>query len=736
MEDSKLRGQVTAVVFRNGQNGWTVAKVRSSDGETVTAVGNMTGLCVGESIDADGEYVEHPQYGRQFSVRSFERTMPSSEAGIYEYLASGAVSGIGAKTAQLIVERFGSEAFEVIASDPERLASIRGISLKRALMMQKSFLQAGVLRALIEFLAIHKLPPTFAAPLAGRYGGDAVEAVTEDPYILCAEPFLLTFSEADRLASDLGIDGESRVRREAAILYELFFNLQNGHVFLPEKKLLAAAEELCGVSAERLSEALRSLCEKGRTVEETVCGTEACYLQSVYIREVTAARKIRELLEMKIKPPHDLEKTLSKIEKETGVICSEMQKRAVTQCFGSGISIITGGPGTGKTTALLTLIRLLEKHGLTAALAAPTGRAADRMSKICSREARTLHRLLETVPDESGEMTFKRNSRNPLAFDVVIIDEASMLDLNMSASLLDAMRPGSRLVLVGDADQLPPVGAGRFFSDLLESGKVPAVRLDEIFRQARESDIIVNAHKINHGEKPDLKKNSGDFYFSECRTAQQTASLVSELVGGRITEHFGIDPADIQVICPSRRNVCGTEEMNVRLQETLNPPSEEKDEIRFGDTVFRRGDRVMQIKNNYDRVWLDERVNVSGAGVYNGDTGVIAAVDKRARLLTVLFDGKRSEYSMTELAELELAFAVTAHKSQGSEYRAVIIPVFDCPQRLLTRNLLYTAATRAKELLIICGREDMLEVMIKSGDPAKRYGALKRRIINELKGTE
>ena len=732
MEENKLCGTVTAVLFKNGQNGWTVVKVRPSDGETVTAVGSMPGLCAGESIEAEGEYVEHPQYGRQFSVRSFERTMPSSEEGIYEYLASGSISGIGAKTAQLIIERFGSEAFDVIANDPERLSMIRGISLRRAYAIQKSFLRAGILRVLIEFLASHGLPPTFAAPLAGRYGGDAVTAVRENPYLLCAEPFMLTFPEADKIASEFGIDGESAVRREAAILYELFYNLQSGHVFLPEKKLLAAAEELCGVAAEKLASALGSLCERGRTVCERICGIDACYLERVYILEVSAAQKVKELAEMEIKPPRDLEKTLAKTEKETGVICSDKQKQAIMQCFKSGISIITGGPGTGKTTALLTLIRMLEKYGLTAALAAPTGRAADRMSKICSREARTLHRLLEAVPDESGEMIFKRDSSYPLAFDVVIVDEASMLDLNMSASLLDAMRPGSRLVLVGDADQLPPVGAGRFFADLLESGKVSAVRLDEIFRQARESDIIVNAHKINHGETPDLKKNSGDFYFSECRTAQQTASLVSELIGGRITERFGIEPADIQVICPSRRNACGTEAMNVRLQERLNPPSDGRDEIVFGNTVFRCGDRVMQIKNNYDRIWLDERVNVSGAGVYNGDTGVIAAVDRRARLLTVLFDGKRSEYSLTELSELELAYAVTAHKSQGSEYRAVIIPVFDCPSRLLTRNLLYTAATRAKELLVLCGREDMIEVMIKSGDPAKRYGALKRRIINEF----
>ncbi|MBQ7624381.1 MAG: ATP-dependent RecD-like DNA helicase [Clostridia bacterium] len=728
MEENRLEGQVSSVVFKNEQTGYTVARIKTNDGETVTAVGNMPGLGAGEYINAGGEFIMHPQYGRQFSVAEYERAMPTAVSAIYEYLAAGTVKGIGAKTALMIVERFGEKSFEIIASNPRELTKIRSISFSRALGIQQNYLKAGVLRAVIEFLAAHRLPQDFAAPLFKRFGGDAVSVLCDDPYILCEDPFGLSFHDADRLASDLGIDGESFVRLCAALLYELYFNLQSGHVFLPAEKLIAAASELCGAEKERFDLPLSELCERGRIVREDVGGTDACYLSRVYGWETSAARNVRRLISMKVEPPRGLLKLLEKEEKESGMTYAPLQREAILQCFEHGVSIITGGPGTGKTTALLTLINMFDACGYLTGLAAPTGRAADRMGKICRREAKTLHRLLETSPDESGEMSFKRNAQNPLPYEVVVVDEASMMDLFMSASLLDALKPGARLVLVGDGDQLPPVGAGRFFCDLLESGEVCFVKLTEIFRQAQKSDIIVNAHKIHRGETPNLYGNEKDFYFSACRTAQSTAKMTADLLCGRITEKFGIEPSEIQVICPSRRNTCGTESMNALLQEKLNPPAEGKPEVKYRGASFRLGDRVMQIKNDYEREWADDARGQTGAGVFNGDTGTIARVDERAKTVTVVFDGKSSEYAYSELSELEHAFAVTVHKSQGSEYKAVVIPVFDCPQRLLVRNLLYTAVTRAKELLVICGREDMLNVMVKTSQSAKRYGAFKRRL--------
>ncbi|MBR2473085.1 MAG: ATP-dependent RecD-like DNA helicase [Clostridia bacterium] len=727
----RLQGRVVDIVFKSDETGYCVARVKDDEDNLITIVGSMPFLGNGECIDAEGDYVSHPQYGRQFSVRSYQRYMPTDTEGIFEYLASGGIKGIGVKTAQMIVERFGGSAFEVIANEPEKLAKIRGISLEKAYRIQNSFLQAGALRALIEFLAFHRLPAYFASPLLSRFGSDAIDFVTRDPYLLCAEPFGVGFSAADSLASEFGIDQEAAVRLDGALIYELNFNLQNGHVFIPADKLVAVTASLAKVSNDALEERLVYL-EEGRKIVRVQNGDiDAVYLACAFRWETVTAEETKRLVKMPVKRPIGLTKKLEKIEKNSALSLVPLQKEAILGCFESGISIITGGPGTGKTTALIAAIELLESCGFTYLLAAPTGRAADRMSKVTERDASTLHRMLESVPDEWGGMSFKRNKSNPLDADVIIVDEASMIDLNMSASLLDALRPHARLVLVGDVDQLPPVGAGRFFKDLLDSGIVPAVRLTEIFRQAQDSDIIMNAHMINKGEMPPLQKNNKDFYFSSNRTAQGASSAVCELIANRIPERFGIDPADVQVICPSRRNTCGTEELNMVLQARLNPPENGKGELQVGKLTFRQGDRVMQTKNNYNRTWQDIQTRELGAGLYNGDTGVIESVDSRGKILTIRFDTKVSEYAFSELGEIEHAFAITAHKSQGSEYRAVIIPIFDCPARLLSRNLLYTAVTRAKELLVIVGREDMTRQMVVNGNPAKRYSALKRRLKNE-----
>lgn len=726
----RLQGKVVDIVYKNDETGYCVARVRDDCDNLITVVGNMPFLGSGECIDAEGDFIEHPQYGRQFSVRTYQRYMPTDSQGIFEYLASGGIKGIGVKTAQLIVEKFGERAFEIIANEPEKLAKIRGISMEKAYKIQHSFLQAGALRALIEFLAFHRLPAYFASPLLSRFGGDAIEMLTRDPYILCSEPFGVGFSAADGLAREFGIDSEDAVRLDGAIIYELSFNLQNGHVFIPADKLIAVTSALAKVSAEILEDRLIYLEQARKIVRVQNGNIDSVYLACAFRWETITAEEVKRLINMPVKKPIGLAKKLEKIEKNGNLTLVPLQKEAILGCFESGISIITGGPGTGKTTALLTAIELLEACGFTYLLAAPTGRAADRMSKVTSREAATLHRMLECTPDEWGGMSFRRNKNNPLDADVVIVDEASMIDINMSASLLDALRPHSRIVFVGDVDQLPPVGAGRFFKDTLESGKVPAVYLTEIFRQAQNSDIIMNAHMINKGEMPPIKNNN-DFYFASNRTAQGTAQAVCELIAARIPERFGIDPQDTQVICPSRRNTCGTEELNLALQARLNPPGDGKGELKMGRVTFRTGDRVMQTKNNYNRIWQDVETREIGAGLYNGDTGVIESVDSRGKVLQIRFDSKVSEYGFTELNEIEHAFAITAHKSQGSEYKAVIIPIFDCPPRLLSRNLLYTAVTRAKELLVIVGREDMTSQMVVSGTPEKRYSALKKRIKNE-----
>ena len=725
-EQERLVCRVVDIVYKNDETGYCVARVRTEDDSLLTVVGNMPFLGAGEQLDAEGIYVSHPQYGRQFSVRSYERSMPQDASGIYEYLAAGAIKGIGAKTAQLIVQKFGVRAFEVISSEPETLATIRGISLDKAYSIQRSFLQAGALRALIEFLAMHRLPPHFASPLLKKYGGDAIEVITHNPYILCEDPFSAAFADIDRLAGEFGIEGEDAVRVDAAVVYELAYNLQNGHVFIPTDKLIQVSANLAQVDANAIEAAIPRLESDMKIVRTDIGDTEACYLACAYRWETVVVREVKRLASIPVLPPVGLEKKLARLEEKQEIECADKQRQAILGCFGSGISIITGGPGTGKTTALLTAVELMRECGFTCLLAAPTGRAADRMTKICRRQAATLHRLLEASPDDMGGMGFRRNRSNPLDADFVIVDEASMIDLGIAAALLDALKAHTRLVLVGDADQLPPVGPGRFFKDLLDSGCVPATRLDEIFRQAQCSDIVMNAHMINSGETPPLRKNTGDFYFTSSRTPQAAAETVADLVCRRIPNHFGIE--EIQIICPSRRNTCGTEELNVLLQSRLNPKTDDKNELKFGRVVFRTGDKVMQTRNNYDRTWYIQAEKQLGAGIYNGDMGVIQAVDEKGKIVTVSFDGKVTEYALAELDELEHAFAITAHKSQGSEYSAVVIPVFDCPPRLLMRNLLYTAVTRAKELLVIVGREDMVERMVVSGQAAKRYSALKRRL--------
>lgn len=724
----ELEGVVESIVYKNEENGYTIARVLPDDGGIMTILGVLPFLGAGEHISASGTYSVHPQHGPQFQVESYFREMPDDEEGIYAYLASRVIRGIGPKTASAIVDRFGAQSFDVIAGEPERLATVKGISLPKAKEIRQEFLRVNAMRMLLEFLNEHHLPTYFAAGLVNTYGDRAAQVVGNNPYLLCEDPYFLPFHQADQLAAELGIGEDSELRLEAGILYILSFNLQAGHTFLPEEKLIGTAAQMLEREPEWLQPHLESLIEKEKIVRDYLKERRICYLRAVWEQETFAAREIFRLWQMRLTPPPNLQKKLRQKEEEGALSYAEKQREAICLPFTSGIAMITGGPGTGKTTALMTMIDLFESYGLETLLAAPTGRAAKRMSQLCEKEAKTIHRLLEPAFDSVGGLRFKKNAEDPLEGDVVIVDEASMLDLSLAASLLAAMPPHARLVLVGDADQLPPVGAGSFFADLLSVESLPRVKLTDIFRQAQDSDIVVNAHTFNAGQMPALRKNTGDFYFSNARSAENTVENVVSLMTKRIPDHFGIPQSEIQVICPSRQGACGTENLNKMLQDALNPADGEKGEVQWGETVFRTGDRVMQIKNNYDRVWKRIEPAETGTGVYNGDTGIIVLLDRAARMLIVRFDDREADYMFDDLSELEHAFAITAHKSQGSEYPAVIIPVFSAPQRLLSRNLLYTAVTRAKNLLVMVGREETVRQMVECANANKRYSALKFRL--------
>lgn len=729
VEQTEINGIISSVIYLNDENGYAVVRMETDSGEMVTAVGCLPYIAPGEMISAEGSWVTHAQHGRQFKIEQSNRLLPTSADGIYEYLAGSTVKGIGPATAALIVDRFKEKSLDILEMHPEKLAEIKGISLSKAKDLSASFKKQAGVRRLTEFLCAYGIKPLVALKLYRAYGSAALETVHENPYIISASHIGASFAEADNLALELGIEGDSINRISAAVLFELQHNSGNGHCFIPRDKLIAATSQLISVPADLVSDAIDSLSENGGLVCDKVANLNVCYLTELYEAETYTAERLKSMVGLKTKSSANIERLITKLESLYDISYAPLQKQSIELALNNRILVITGGPGTGKTTILKGILSLYDELELETLLAAPTGRAAKRMSELTGREASTIHRLLGAKMAEDGEtVVFSKHEGDPLNCDALVLDECSMVDITLMSSLLKALKPGCRLVLVGDADQLPSVGPGNVFSDIIRSQTVPTVRLTEIFRQKGDSRIVRNAHMINRGEHPDFEANTGDFFRLRRLKGGTAVETIVELCARRLPENMKIPSASIQVLSPTRKGETGTVNLNKRLQAALNPPSESKKEKLFGEAVFRVGDRVIQTKNNYDTIWKT-KCGVSGAGVYNGDIGTIAQIDPITETLTVDFEDKLATYSFEMLNELEHAWALTVHKSQGSEYRAVVLALSGDVQMLLTRGVLYTAVTRAKELLIMVGDDNIAHRMIDNNKQSRRYSALRLRLI-------
>lgn len=727
-----ISGTVQAVLFQNPENGYCVLRLLTEDQDEITVVGTIPMTVVGERLMIAGKWGHHPSHGPQFEAEFLERLMPETKNEILAFLSSRAVKGIGARTAEKIVAQFGASSLDVLENEPERLTAISGISRKKALEMSDSFRRQSGIRRLIEFLTIHHLPPELAVRLYRVYGDVAADALRDDPYLLTDPYFGADFGRVDAFAMELDVAADDERRVEAGILFELSYNLNNGHVFIPKEKLSSATCALLNLDADTVCEGFSRLAEQGRLTTDEIAGLTACYLPEFYEAETYVCHRIASMTDAVLPSPSGLESMLRQVETLNGITYAELQREAIRTAASRQLLIVTGGPGTGKTTVMSGILDLFDRMKLKTQLAAPTGRAAKRLSECTGREASTIHRLLEAqFDDETGAMSFFHDEDEPLSCDAMIVDEASMVDLQLMMSLLRALKPNCRLILVGDPDQLPSVGAGNVFADLIRSGCVATVRLTEIFRQAQESLIVMNAHAVNHGELPVLNVTDRDFFFLRRRTSETLVQTVLELCAERLPKRMNIPVTDIQVLSPSRKNETGTKNLNIALQSVLNPAAPGKREKKFGDFSFREGDRVMQIRNNYDIMWKRTDGLGAGSGIFNGDIGRIEAIDFETELVTIRFDDREAEYAFEMLGELEPAYAMTVHKSQGSEYRAVILCAAGGSSLLLTRSVLYTAITRARELLIVVGSEDVVAAMVQNDRQQRRYSGLKLRLQKE-----
>ncbi len=701
------------------------------DSELVTVVGELPGVSEGEELIVTGFYTTHPSFGAQFKATMFERSLPTTVASIYKYLASGAIKGIGASTARRIVDRFGPQALQIIEHSPERLAEISGVSEKKAAAIGTEFQRIHGIRAVMAYLSAYSIRTECIIAAWKKWGLMTCDIVAENPYALCDEDIGVRFEEAEDIRCRLDLPPDLDCRVQAGLVYVLRHNTGNGHTCLPRDKLLAAAQSLLQLGLDELDLALDRLTEDEKLTAATVEGREFLYIPEYYSAERYCAGRLALFQALAAPEAPDCSADIAQLEQQNGIQYEALQKQAIQMAMSSPLLVLTGGPGTGKTTTLNAIIALFLKNHMRVALAAPTGRAAKRMTELTGREAKTIHRLLEVDFSSGSGMNFVHTERNPLLYDAVVIDEMSMVDLQLFEALLRAVRLSCKIILVGDSDQLPSVGAGNVLGDIIASGRFAVVELKEIFRQAAESLIVTNAHRIIAGEPPELGVRSSDFFFLQSAFPERTAKTVCDLCVTRLPRTYQYSPLwDIQVLCPSRQGEIGTASLNRRLQQLLNPPDGKKKEMQAYGVTYREGDKVMQIRNNYDIQW--EKEGEAGAGVFNGDIGILLQIDRPNGFFKVQFDDRVATYDLEAATEIEHAYAVTVHKSQGSEFEAVIIPLQDWHQRLYYRKLLYTAVTRAKRLLILVGRPDTVYRMVESNRRTLRYSNLRAFIEEEF----
>ena len=738
--NESVTGYIDHVIFRNEENGYTVMILKGVDGEEeLTCVGTFPVLTMGASVELTGSYIQHPVYGKQFQVSVLTEKMPEDAMAMERYLGSGAIKGIGAALAARIVRRFGKDTLHIVEEEPERLAEVKGISEKKAREIAMQVAEKADMRKAMMFLQKYGISLNLGARIYQKYGETVYSVLQENPYRLADDISGIGFKIADEIAYRIGIHTDSDYRIRSGMMYTLLQASRDGHVYLPKEELFQKSSELLGVDSSYMEKHLMDLSVDRKLIQKEKNGEILVYPTLYYYLELNTARMLKELDILYPEEPEMMNKQILQIEKETETVLDEMQKKAVTEAACHGLFILTGGPGTGKTTTINAIIRYFEGQGVEIRLAAPTGRAAKRMTEATGYEAQTIHRLLELsgMPEDNDQnaqaVHFERNAENPLEADVIIIDEMSMVDIQLMHSLLQAVIAGTRLILVGDENQLPSVGPGNVLHDIIQSQAFPVIELTKIFRQASESDIVVNAHKINRGEQILLNNKSRDFFFLKRYDVDIIIRVVIALIQEKLPRYVEAKPFDIQVLTPMRKGLLGVERLNQILQRYLNPPDAAKKERESMHGLLREGDKVMQIRNNYQMEWeIRGRYGIpieKGIGIFNGDTGILRTINEFAETAEVEFeDGRGAEYSFKQLEELELAYAITIHKSQGSEYPAVVIPILSGPKMLLNRNLLYTAVTRARKCVTVVGSEETLREMIRNEKQQQRYSSLDQRI--------
>lgn len=726
----ELSGSVEDVIYKNADNGYTVINLGCDEG-LIAVVGNLGDVNEGERLSLRGGWITSPKYGRQFKAAMCERSMPETESEISAYLGSGVIKGLGPAIAKKIVKQFGTEALDIIDNDCMQLTVIKGITSDKALYISNEYHKITGVNEVIKFLGEYNFGPAHAISVWSAFEHDSIKQIKTNPYILCTSGIDIDFRSVDRMAADLGFDAENSDRVRAGIVYVLHENANAGHTCLPTEKLRESVCDNLGIERRQFESCLDDCEEKDWVVRITLGKREFVYLPEYYLAETYIAKKLAFMLRTSAQYEKDYSDEIRRVEFSENIQYEDLQRAAISACLTGSVFILTGGPGTGKTTTLNGVIKILKAQKKRILLCAPTGRAAKRMSDLTGEPARTIHRLLEVDFTAKGELKFKRNETNPLPADVVIADEMSMVDALLMCSLVRAIKPTSKFIMVGDSNQLPSVGAGNVLKDLIASHYIPSVELKEIFRQAAQSLIVTNAHRIVNGEFPVLDDRQNDFFFMNKSLESDIAGLVIQLAKQRLPDTYGFSPIDdIQVLCPTKMGMAGTKELNKQLQSALNPPSQNKAELKFFDVIFRTGDKVMQTKNDYDVLWTKN--NEKGSGIFNGDIGIIRSVDRFSQNVTIDFEGRVAIYTSEMLRRLEHAYAITIHKSQGSEYDAVIIPITAFTHNLLYRNLLYTGVTRAKKMIIVIGTKELVKTMVDNNRKMLRYSLLRPLLEKEM----